>query len=86
MIGVSGTSICESVARATQRTDAARKVGANPTRMRTFDGMWLKTIVLTSPNSRASGAARISESPAARLLRKKTNPRKSTAGWNWVEK
>jgi hypothetical protein len=51
----------------------------------TFDGMWVNTIVLISPNRAAIRAADSDETAASRLAAKKIAPRTagSTPYWRW---
>src|ERR1700704_6091631 len=53
-----GTSICERTLRASRRTIAQARFGANGTSMsRTLDGRWVNTIVLIKPKRSAMRTA-----------------------------
>ena len=74
-----GTSICEIENRTRSTATARVAVGISGTSSRsTFEGRWVKTIVLIKPNRRASAAAPSADAAASRLATKKMLP--STAG------
>src|ERR1700692_1225652 len=53
-----GTSICDNALRAINKPTAIVRFGANGISIRnTFDGRWVKTIVLIRPNRSAIGTA-----------------------------
>ena len=51
---------------------------------RTFDGMWVKTIVLMSPNRAAIRAADSDETAARRFAAKKIAPSCAGSAPNWT--
>ena len=60
-----GTSISEMLNRASSTAIANGRVGIKDTKIRrTFDGMWVKTIVLISPNRLARLPAASADMPA----------------------
>src|SRR5215212_938753 len=74
-----GTSIWLRVNRSSSTAIASWRVGISGTMNRsTFDGRWVKTIVLMSPNLAAIRAADRDETAASRFAAKKIAP--STAG------
>ena len=70
-----GTSIWLSVKRNSRTATASGSVGMSGTRISSrFDGMWVKTIVLMSPNRAAIRAADSDDTAASRFAPKKIEP------------
>ena len=74
-----GTSICDSVVRASSSTAAAGKVGANATAASsTLLGRWVPTIVAIRPNRRASSGASATETACTTDTAKNSQPSAAT--------
>ena len=82
-----GTSIWLRLNRRSRTATASGSVGISGTRMSsTFDGRWVKTIVLISPNRAAIRAADSDDTAASRLAAEEDQRRAapgSTPNWRW---
>src|SRR5258705_2890937 len=81
-----GTSIWLRLKRRSRTAIASARFGMSGTRIsRMFDGRWVQTIVLISPNRAANRDADREETAASRFAPKKMPPRSagSTPYWRW---
>jgi hypothetical protein len=77
-----GTSICDSVVRASSSAAATGKVGANATEASsTLLGRWVPTMVATSPNRRASRGAISTDSACTTDTAKNSQPSAEIETW-----
>ena len=77
-----GTSICDSVVRASSSPAAAPKVGAKATAASSrLLGRWVPTMVATRPNRRASNGASATETACTTDTAKNSQPSATTETW-----
>ena len=77
-----GTSICDSVVRASSSTAATANVGANATAASSMLlGRWVPTMVAIRPNRRASSGASATEIACTTETAKNSQPSATTEAW-----